>query len=360
MRPQWYNGRPLSKRFVLAVYTLLGLFFAGQVWVDYANAGHRVSWAVAITLGMTEWYLWALLTAPIVWLARRFRLARGRWLTSLAVHVPACFVCAVATRIAEARAASSLTGLMRVPYSFVQIQLSFLTYWAIVGVTYGIEQYDEARARQLRAAQLETELAHAQVQSLRMQLHPHFLFNTLNAISALMREDVEAADVMMARLGDLLRVTLASAETPEVAVRQELEFVQMYLDIQRARVGDRLTTRITAASDVRDLAVPTLLLQPIVENAVRHGAGAHSGPATIDVRARRERDVLVIEVEDDGPGPPPQVTFGHGLTNTRLRLAAAHGSRGTLEISRGHGGGAIVRLSLPATAAADHAGWGGA
>jgi two-component system, LytTR family, sensor kinase len=350
----------VAARFVVLVYTVLGLFFAGQVWVDYANAGHRVSWAVAITLGMTEWYLWALLTAPIVWLARRFRLARGRWLTSLAVHVPACAVCAVTTRIVEARAASFLTGLMRVPYSFVQIQLAFLTYWAIVGGVYAVEQYHETRERRLRAAQLETELAHAQVQSLRMQLHPHFLFNTLNAISALMREDVEAADVMMARLGDLLRVTLASAETPEVAVRQELEFVQMYLDLQRARIGDRLTTRIVASSDARALAVPTLLLQPIVENAVRHGAGGHSGPATIEVRARRVRDVLVIDVEDDGPGPSAQMTFGHGLTNTRMRLAAAHGPGATLEIMRGPNGGAIVRLSLPAIEASGHAQWGGA
>jgi LytS/YehU family sensor histidine kinase len=314
---------------------------------------------VAIALGMTEWYLWALLTAPIVWLARRFRLMRGRRLTSIAVHVPASFVCAVATRTAEARAAAYLTGLMRMPYSFVQVQLAFLTYWAIVGVTYAMEQYHETRERRLRSAQLETELAHAQVQSLRMQLHPHFLFNTLNAISALMREDVEAADVMMARLGDLLRVTLASADTPEVALRQELEFVQMYLDIQRARIGDRLTTRITVAGEARDLVVPTLLLQPIVENAMRHGAGAHSGPVTIDVRARRERDLLVIEVEDDGPGPPAHVSFGHGLTNTRLRLVA-NDPGATLDIVRGSRGGACVRVSLRAIAAAGDVEWGGA
>ena len=119
-----------------------------------------------------------------------------------------------------------------------------------------------------------------------MQLHPHFLFNTLNAIAALMREDVEAADVMLARLGDLLRVTLATADVPDVPLRRELELVEMYFDIQRARMGDRLTTRVSAAAETLDARVPTLLLQPLVENAIRHGAAARSGPAAIEVRTR--------------------------------------------------------------------------
>jgi LytS/YehU family sensor histidine kinase len=180
-----------------------------------------------------------------------------------------------------------------------------------------------------------------------MQLHPHFLFNTLNTIAALMREDVEAADVMMARLGDLLRATLASADIPEVTLARELELVQMYLDIQRARMGDRLTTRVDAAADTMDAAVPTLLLQPIVENAIRHGAAARPGAARLDVRAWRDGDTLVLEVGDDGPGPNAAAVFGHGLQNTRARLAAMHGAAASFELMPHAGGGALARIRMP-------------
>jgi two-component system, LytTR family, sensor kinase len=214
-------------------------------------------------------------------------------------------------------------------------------------VTYAVEQYHESRARELRAAQLQTALARAQVQSLQMQLHPHFLFNTLNAIAALMREDVEAADVMIVGLSDLLRAALATATEPEVPLRRELELVQMYLDIQLARLGERLTVRISAAPDTLDLAVPTLLLQPLVENAIRHGASTRPGPASIDVRAFRDDTMLIIEVTDDGPGPPEPMSPGHGLENTRLRLSAAFGPQATLALTRRPMGGATVRVAIP-------------
>ena len=135
---------------------------------------------------------------------------------------------------------SASTGTVRGPFSFLKVHITWLTYWAIVGVTYAVEQYHESRARELRAAQLQTALARAQVQSLQMQLHPHFLFNTLNAIAALMREDVEAADAMIVGLSDLLRAALPIVTEPEVPLRRELELVQMYLDIQLARLGERL------------------------------------------------------------------------------------------------------------------------
>jgi LytS/YehU family sensor histidine kinase len=185
-----------------------------------------------------------------------------------------------------------------------------------------------------------------------MQIHPHFLFNTLNAIAALMREDIEAADVMIARLGDLLRVTLATADVPEVPLRRELELTDMYLDIQRARMGDRLTTRVSAEPQTLDVQVPTLLLQPLVENAIRHGAAARSGPAMIEVRAQRDGNLLVIDVEDDGPGPPGTILPGHGLENTRMRLAAAYGPSAGVDVRPRHGGGAVARVTLPAFAKA--------
>jgi two-component system, LytTR family, sensor kinase len=334
-------------RLILLVYTILGLLFTGQVLIDYAYAGHPLPWWRAMTLALTQWYLWALVTPVVVWLARRFRLDRHHWVGSLAVHAPASLVCTVAKQIADTVAASIITGVARGPFSFIAINMAFLTYWLIVGVTYAAEHYQKYRERELQAARLEAALAQSELQALRMQLHPHFLFNTLNAIAALMREDVEAADVMIARLGDLLRVTLASTDVPEVSLARELELVQMYLDIQHARMGDRLTSRIDAAPDTLDAAVPTLLLQPIVENAIRHGAAARPGAARIDVRARRDGDTLVLEVRDDGPGPEAAVVFRHGLQNTHARLAATHGAAASFELIPHAGGGALARIRMP-------------
>jgi len=346
---------------ILAAYTILGLLFASQVRVDYMYAGQELTWRQAAGTALANWYLWAFLTPAIAWLARRFPLTRARWPVSLAVHIPVGFVCAALKVTADAKTAAMITGVHR-PNSVMPAYLALLTYCVIVGAVHSLDHYRKYRERELQAAQLETALARAQVQSLRMQIHPHFLFNTLNAIASLMREDVEAADVMIARLGDLLRVTLATADVPDVPLRQELEFVRMYLDIQQARMGDRLTTTMAADPSTLDAAVPTLLLQPIVENAIRHGAGARPGPATIAIRASRADGTLTIDVEDDGPGPGDPVQNGHGLRNTRMRLQAAFGPAATLTLARTPAGGALARVTMPVTAPtgeiADAHAWG--
>jgi two-component system LytT family sensor kinase len=331
----------------LAAYTLLGLLFTSQVWIDYAYARHPLPWWRAAAVALADWYLSALLTPCVVWLARRFRIDRRHWAGSLMVHIPVSLTCTVAKQLADTFSAIAITGIARGPTTFMKIHVSFLTYWAIVGITYAVEHYRKYRERELQAAHLQTALARTQVQSLQMQLQPHFLFNTLNAIAALMREDVEAADVMIARLGDLLRVTLTTADVPELPLGRELELVDMYLDIQRARMGDRLRTHVEADPETLDVQVPPLLLQPLVENAVRHGAAARGGPASIELRARRDGDLVVIEIEDDGPGPPEGVILGHGLENTRMRLAATYGPSAGVDVTRRRSGGAIARVRLP-------------
>ena len=343
---RWYNGRALPWLSIWAAYTLLGLLFTSQVWIDYAYAGHALAWWKAAAVALADWYLWAILTPGVVWLARRFRVDRQRWARSLAVHLPLSIVFTVAKQIADMGSATAITGISRGPTSFMKVYVSFLTYWAIVAIAYAFERHRQYQERELQAAHLQTALARAQLQSLQMQLHPHFLFNTLNAIAALMREDIEAADVMIARLGDLLREALATADVPEVPLRRELELVEMYLDIQRARMGDRLTTRVSAEPETLDAQVPTLLLQPLVENAIRHGVAARPGPTLIEVRAQRDGNLLVIDVEDDGPGPPDCIAPGHGLENTRMRLAAAYGPSAGVEITPRHGGGAVSRVRL--------------
>jgi len=332
---------------ILAAYTFLGVLFTSQVWIDYSYAGHPLTWGRAAAVALADWYLWALLTPAIVWLARRFRLNRRSWPGSLTIHIPASLVCTVVKQLADTFDAAVITGVTRAPTPFMKVYVTFLTYWAIVGITYAFEHYHKYRERELQAAHLQTALARAQVQSLQMQLHPHFLFNTLNAIAALMREDIEAADVMIARLGDLLRVTLTTANVPEVPLGRELELVEMYFDIQRVRMGERLTTRVSAEPQTLDVRVPTLLLQPLVENAIRHAAAARPGPTLIEVHGRRDRDQLVIDVEDDGPGPPDIITPGHGLENTGKRLAAAYGPSAGVDLLPRPGGGTISRVKLP-------------
>jgi two-component system LytT family sensor kinase len=333
---------------VLVVFTVLGLLFSSQVWVDYGYSGHRLSWTSALTLALGQWYLWALLTPAIVWLARTFPIERRRLGRSFAVHVSAGLVCAVSVLVAQAALARVVTGIERGPFTLLQAHVNVLTYWAVVGVTHAVQYYVAAHDRALRAAQLESQVTAAQLHALRLQLQPHFLFNTLNAIGALMRENVESADLMLTRLSDLLRATLATSDVAELPLHRELALLAPYLDIQRARIGSRLTLTLEIEPQATDVLVPTLMLQPLVENAIKHGIADRSGPGTIAIAAKLVGAVLEITVCDDGPGPATKWTAGgHGLDNVRRRLAALHGDAASFSLDRLESGGAIARVRLP-------------
>jgi signal transduction histidine kinase len=207
-----------------------------------------------------------------------------------------------------------------------------------------------SREAALHASRLEGELARAELSVLKMQLHPHFLFNSFNAIAALMHRDVDAADRMLTGLGEMLRHTLRTSRTQEVRLREELDFIRLYLDIQQVRFGDRLTVRWHADEGAGEAFVPHLILQPVVENALLHGIARTVGPGTLEVAARREGDALRLEVRDTGPGPPegwePRAG-AWGLENTRARLSQMYGDAGRLEIRNADGGGALVVLTMP-------------
>ena len=209
----------------------------------------------------------------------------------------------------------------------------------------------QAQDRTLRASQLEARLAEAQLQALQRQLHPHFLFNTLNAISALMHRDVEAADQMLAKLSDLLRMALDQRGGQEVSLKDELEFLQKYLEIEEARFGDRLTVAFDIAPETLDAQVPNLLLQPLVENSVRHAVAVRIEPGHIEIRARQLRDSLELVVSDNGPGmPPSRLTSpgkGVGLANTRSRLERLYGANHQLLFGEPPGGGLVVTVTIP-------------
>jgi LytS/YehU family sensor histidine kinase len=225
-----------------------------------------------------------------------------------------------------------------------------MTYWAIAGLSHAVLYYRESRDRELRTSQLETKLISAQMAALQQQLQPHFLFNTLHAISALMHRDVEAADRTLMRLSDLLRMTLETVGLQEIALQAELDFLAKYLEIEQTRFADRLVVRFDIEPDTLDARVPTFLLQPLVENAIKHGVSKKAGPGHIDIRARRDHDKLRIEVRDDGVGLSETALTalqkGIGVSTTRARLQHQFGADYRFEFHRQAQGLAVV-VALP-------------
>ena len=234
------------------------------------------------------------------------------------------------------------------------IHLNILTYWAILGVYYVLDYHHRWREREVRAAELERALSEAQLQALKMQLHPHFLFNALNSIAALMHSDVEAADTMLVRLSDLLRRVLDQAGAQEVSLGQELDFLRPYLDIEKVRFQERLSVDFAIPPELLEARVPNLILQPLVENAIRHGIAPRTAPGRITVSAVREGETLHLEVRDNGRGlfegrAPDE---GIGLSNTRERLQRLYGEAQSFTLVNLPEGGMAARISLPLRPAA--------
>jgi len=241
-----------------------------------------------------------------------------------------------------------------------------LVYWAVLSVSYAVEHYRKYRERELAASELEARLAHAQLEALQAQLHPHFLFNALHTIGTLVRTgDTQRAVRVVAGLGDLLRRVLDEGAAQEVPLKQELEFIRNYLDIEQVRFRDRLKVAINADPDVLDAKVPHLILQPLVENAIRHGIAPHLSAGYLMVAARRVDDQLQLVVRDDGPGigngegegGGDAARLGIGLSNTRARLMRLYGADCELEVGNAPDGGLEARIALPFRLA--HAEWQG-
>jgi two-component system, LytTR family, sensor kinase len=331
-----------------ACFTAAALLFTSQVWIDFAYAGRRLSWGLAFIVALVDWELWALLAPVVVWLARRFPLNRNRRVRAAAIHVPCSIVLGGVKLTIEAMLSRVVLGYGRMPFSFLKIDLTLLTYWLIVAVTHVSAHYREARERERRALQLETSLAQAHVEALKMQLHPHFLFNTLNTISGLMRDDVEGADRMLTKLAELLRRTFEAADVQEVPLARELEFLDDYLSIQQTRFGDRLHLSVEVPEREQSTLVPTLILQPLVENAIRHGIAARPGPGCVSIRSALRDERVVISVVNDGLPLPTTIREGFGIRNIRSRVKALYGERASFALRPRPEGGAIAILDLPA------------
>lgn len=322
-----HRFKPLRWELLLLVWPAITLILATHTHI-YQTALHLTfqdiptSWTDSFRFPVVECLFWAVLTPAILWLSARYPLFATRWPRSIGLLI----VANAATEVLHALYRTPLHSFVYPRMVVIPLPRLFRYYLAgnalnDVWVFWTIVMIEQFASSYMRQAEQQKELARAQLQALTAQLQPHFLFNVLNSVSALMRHDAEAADEMIERLSDLIRTTLKDAP-PEVPLQQELALVANYVEIERMRFLDRLGFAIHAADEVLDAAVPPLLLLPIVENAVRYAITPRASGGNIDVEAVRESDTLAVRVKDDGPGHQngSRLTEGIGLSNTRMRL----------------------------------------
>jgi two-component system, LytTR family, sensor kinase len=329
--------------------------------------GAEWPWAL---LQIPRWLTWVPITPIVFYAADRFPFQRDRLARSAWMHVGIALLIALVIEVLWLQISFVIQGFLE-PEALARMQnnraevysvavLSRLLgdafiYAAVLGVATTLGYHRRLRERELRGAQLEAQLALAQVQALKMQVHPHFLFNTLHAVTVLIREDPAAATRVVTRLGDLLRLTLSRATTPQVSFRRELEILTLYLDIERTRFQDRLEIAYDVQPATLGALVPDLILQPLVENAIRHGVSPNAGTGRIEVRSRRDGDWLTVEIRDNGTGLARDHLRpdGIGLTTTRARLERLYGERQELTLADLPEGGCVARIRIPFQLTAD-------
>jgi len=346
--------------FFFCVWTLLGVSFALSTYLGARQDNVQISWERILSGYLADFYLWGMLSPLIFLLARRFEL-RNHFPRNVLIHLGASIVLSGFVISAASPLVWYLgyVNLARNPtlavlwrnnaFSAYYFHQGLTIYWTTLVVAHALYYYRGVRKGEAQTARLTAQLAQAQLQALKMQIHPHFLFNTLNSIAALLHKDVEAADRMIARLGDFLRLTLNSSNAQIVDFEEELKFLKCYLDIEHIRFQDRLTVEMDIDPDALTAMVPNLILQPIVENALRHGVARQTDPGHITIRARREGERLIVRVDDNGPGLKVKSNgSGIGISNTRARLEQVYGSDFSFQIANSVERGASVTLNIPA------------
>ena len=348
---------------IFAIATVVAVLYSLERYFYRRLLGQEVELGQLVPAELVFTYIWALLTPLVMWMGRRFPVWGTRhtaqhrnvfrnWTAQLvAVVLFVLLHVALFTGASLLLAGGSSpipAGRLFTGYLASWFTLDSIVYCTLLAVYHALVYYRVSQDRALRASQLEARLAQAQLQVLRMQLQPHFLFNTLHSISALMHRDVKRADSMIAALSDLLRMSLRSVGVQEVELREEVDFLQRYLEIMSLRFGDRLTVSLEIDPTVLDARVPTLVLQPLVENALRHGFGEGMRAGHVRVLAALDGDMVRCEVIDNGRGIPASgPREGVGITNTRARLRHLYGERFSLELHANAGGGARVALAIP-------------
>ena len=355
----------------LGLWGALVLLFAAPL-----AATGPISLRQAVSFGASFWALWLLFLPVVVWLSFRIPIERSRLLRNAGLHLLACVVIVVGSKATfravdeilfrsqrsemTRRSPGSKTRMPSPPGSFrpflaLRAGLDVMVYWSLVGFCHAIMIFRRSQERERRAAELEARLASARLQALRMQINPHFLFNTLNSIAALVYVHPKAADEMLSDLSELLRRSLDSMEEQEVPLALELEFIGSYLRIEQKRFGDRLRLEQSVPDELMKALVPALILQPLVENAIRHGIEPQRVAGLISIKARQEGKELHLIVQDNGRGlqganltsSERRAGHGIGLANTRSRLEGLYGRDQSFSITKVESQGCRVDIHLP-------------
>lgn len=344
----------------VAGWAFLGLVLSVELFLrgSFKEGWPRPEFAEVAIPQFGRALMWAALAPFILLMRRKLALSRGRWVGGVGFHALMSFVVMATFYLGRKFAYMLLWHDPEGDFWSDAITtfngrnlIDMVFYWAVIGVGYSQEIHERYKNEELKAAQLEARLVEIELKALREQLRPHFLFNTLNTISVLVRErkNDEAVN-LIARLSALLRMTLDNTRVYEVTVRQEMDFLERYLEIQKVRFSDRLNVDIAIEPEAMEARIPNLLLQPIVENAIVHGIATKSGPGHLAVLGRVEAGRLHLEVRDDGPGlgdGTKRAKEGVGLTNTRERLAKIYGTHGQLLLRSEPGRGVSVQITLP-------------
>jgi two-component system, LytTR family, sensor kinase len=339
----------------LGLWTVVVVVFAMQQFLSDALRDQSWSPFAYLRWSMIQWYTWAALAPLVFHLAARHPIRAPLRLRGLGAQLTASvgvtFMAMVAGALVSTLFEPSGFGEQLWLFLAQHFATGLLTYWALFAIQQAMHYHAEKARREVEASQLATELAQSRLQALKNQLQPHFLFNTLHAIVTLLDEDTVSAEDMLLRLSDLLRAFLEDYDGQEISLRRELALLDLYLGIQRTRFKDRLTTRIYVEPDALDCAVPSLILQPIVENAIRHGIGQRVGSDCVEVEARREGDTLCIDVRNRNSTlettTEPAPGHGIGLANTRLRLRELYGEGSQVRLDMIWPEGVACRIRLP-------------
>jgi len=336
----------------LLFWSLVGFFYATQI---YMNSPEGQGWAEALKTAMPRWFIWGALTPGMFW-ADRLLSEKARQLSKrFLFHIPVCFGWLIIFAAINTLVTGILDGtLPEISFSFVvnHFYWNLLIYWLIMGVYWAKNYYTDLREQELKSSRLEKNLAEARLQSLQDRLHPHFLFNALNTISAYMEKDAKTARRMIANLADLLRFSLDHTNSPKIPLSQELSFLDSYLDIEQMRFKDQLSVSKNVDPEALDVQVPGFLLQPLAENAIRHGINPRNAPGHVDIEIKRKNGRLHLQVKDDGVGLPEDWessgNTGVGLANTMERLSEMYGPEHHFSIkNRADGNGVVVDIGIP-------------
>ena len=344
-------GRGKTWGYILGGWTIFGLCsFAVCLLADAATGESPAPWPRVLQYSLGAAWIWAALTPAALWAARKATFVPGRRMRSALMHglIGSGFV---AVSVTLQSGLADLTGIYTSGSSLIlpRVENRLLASGALRTLGHAARYFRLSQTRQVHASELEARLTKTHLQLLRLQLQPHFLFNTLNTVAELVHTDPDTADQMITRLGRLLRLSLDHAGHQVVPLRQEIDFLRMYVEIEQVRFQDRLQIVWNLAPDTLDAAVPTLLWHPVLENAIRHGVTPLAGRGRIVIASHRDAGDLVLEIRDNGQGLPPGGVSreGVGLRNIRERVGQLYGSRARFALAPAVGGGTVATLRLP-------------